>query len=105
MLLTKNNSSKYLSIAKNIAEMSGYKSKDLKLANDGIHKLVLNNIKFGNINYPDFILFYMNNEMEQAKKHRINYLKRSSNIKGNWKKDMMSRNNLSRRIIWGSDLN
>ncbi len=31
---------------------------------------------------------------------RENYLKRTANIKGNWKDDKYSRNNLSRAILW-----
>jgi len=33
-------------------------------------------------------------------KRRDNYLKRSANIKGNWKNNPYSPNNLSRRILW-----
>ena len=46
----------------------------------------------------------MNNEISEGLKHRINYLKRSSKIKGNWKNNLYSPNNLSRKIIWAEDL-
>ena len=36
----------------------------------------------------------------QNEKRRTNYLKRSSNIKGNWKDDPYSPNNLSINILW-----
>ena len=50
---------------------------------------------FGSFNPP----------MEDYTKHndknrRINYLQRSSNIKGNWKNDIYSPNNLSIHILW-----
>lgn len=104
MLLTKGNKYEYLKIARKIAEMAGYDSNKLKLANDNIHKLRIDNIYFGNINYPDFILFYIDNQISEAIKHRKNYLKRSSKIKGDWKSDFMSKNNLARKIIWAEDL-
>jgi hypothetical protein len=52
-------------------------------------------VHFGSFNPP----------MEDYTKHedeyrRINYLVRSSNIKGNWINDMYSPNNLSMRILW-----
>ena len=50
------------------------------------------NIKFGNINYPDFILFCMDNQIAEGLKHRNNYLKRSSKIKGNWENNIYSPN-------------
>jgi len=40
--------------------------------------------------------------MDEAVKHRKNYLTRTANMKGNWKDDPFSRNNLARRIIWFS---
>ena len=33
-------------------------------------------------------------------KRRENYLKRTANMKGNWKDDMYSPNNLSRNLLW-----
>ena len=52
-------------------------------------------VHFGSFNPP----------MEDYTKHedeyrRINYLVRSSNIKGNWKNDIYSPNNLSINILW-----
>ena len=89
---------------KAIADEAGYNSADLSLAHDGKHKLSLNGIKFGNIDYPDFVLFMINGEKEEAIKRRKNYLTRTANIKGNWKNDKYSKNNLARRIIWFEDI-
>jgi len=37
----------------------------------------------------------------QNKKRQSNYLARASNIKGNWKDNLYSSNNLSQKILWG----
>lgn len=103
MLLNKSNENEYLRLMKIIAKDAGYNEDDLNLANDGIHKLELNGVKFGNIEYPDFILFIMNEEYEEAYKRRRNYLIRSASIKGDWKDDPFSKNNLARKIIWFSN--
>lgn len=102
-LLNKQNEKKYLQIMKATAEEAGYNPDELSLAHDGVHKLSLNGIKFGNIDYPDFILFVMNDEMDEGIKRRKNYLTRTANMKGEWKKDKFSKNNLARRIIWFED--
>lgn len=102
-LLKKKNEKEYLQIMKDIAKEAGYNPDELSLANDGVHKLSLNGIKFGNIDYPDFVLFVMNGEIDEAKKHRKNYLTRTAGMKGDWNNDDYSRNNLARRIIWFED--
>ena len=50
-------------------------------------------VSFGQIPYKDFTLTHDENK-------RKNYLKRTANIKGDWKKDKYSPNNLSRSILW-----
>ena len=102
-LLNKSNEKEYLQIMKDIAKDAGYNPDELTLAQDKVHKLKLGNIKFGNIDYPDFVLFVMNGEIEEGKKHRKNYLTRTAGMKGEWKNDKFSRNNLARRIIWFED--
>jgi hypothetical protein len=103
LLLNKTNEKQYLQIMKNTASDAGYNPDELSLAHDGIHKLKYNNIKFGNIDYPDFILFIMNKQIDEAIKRRKNYLTRTANMRGNWKDNKYSKNNLSRRIIWFLD--
>ena len=49
-------------------------------------------IYFGQMGYQDYT--YTNNDQKRAA-----YLKRSANIKGDWK-DKYSPNNLSRNILW-----
>ena len=50
-------------------------------------------VHFGNINFSDFT-------KHQDEERRENYLKRSAGIKGRWKDDPFSPNNLSRNILW-----
>jgi len=53
-------------------------------------------IHFGNINYKDYLK--TNDEMK-----RKAYLARSAGIRGNWKNNDYSPNNLSRRILWNAE--
>jgi hypothetical protein len=50
-------------------------------------------IHFGQMSYEDFT-------KHQNPIRRERYLKRTANIKGNWKNDKYSANNLSRNILW-----
>lgn len=50
-------------------------------------------VNFGQMGYEDHT--YHQNPIR-----RMNYLNRSSNIRGNWRNDYYSPNNLSRRILW-----
>lgn len=55
----------------------------------------LNNrwVHFGQIGYEDYT-------KHKDKKRRKNYLTRSGKIKGDWKKNKYSANNLARRVLW-----
>ena len=50
-------------------------------------------VHFGDTRYEDFT-------QHKNKDRQQNYLKRSSNIKGNWKNNKYSPNNLSMNILW-----
>ena len=50
-------------------------------------------INFGSLYYEDYT-------KHLDKNRRINYLRRSENIKGNWKDNQYSPNNLSRNLLW-----
>ena len=50
-------------------------------------------VHFGQIPYEDFT-------KHQDPKRRENYLTRTANMRGNWKNDKYSANNLSREILW-----
>jgi hypothetical protein len=82
------NTKKYL--GKNAALYPSEKSKyKYKVFNPNTNKFVY----FGSMLYED----YLKHGDEIRKK---NYLLRSGNIKGNWKDDKYSKNNLSRNILW-----
>ena len=89
----------YLSIAKENASNNNYNPDLLTFSNDGIHKLEYDGVKFGRVNYNDFIIYQLMGD-DSALQKRNNYLKRATNIKGNWKYNMMSPNNLAIRILW-----
>ena len=50
-------------------------------------------IHFGQLGYQDFTKHLDENR-------RLNYLKRSYKIKGNWKENIFSPNNLSINLLW-----
>ena len=82
------NTKKYL--GKNTPLYPSEKSKyKYKIFNPNTSKFVY----FGSMLYED----YLKHGDEIRKK---NYLLRSGNIKGNWKDDKYSKNNLSRNILW-----
>ena len=51
-------------------------------------------VNFGQMGYQDYT-------KHRDKKRRKNYLTRTKYIKGNWRKNRYSANNLSRNILWG----
>jgi hypothetical protein len=53
-------------------------------------------VDFGDIRYEDFTY---HNDL----KRKYDYLNRSKNIRGNWKNDKYSANNLSRAILWDAN--
>jgi hypothetical protein len=95
---------RYLKLVRLIAASYGYNPKDIKLANDGTHKLSLKhngqNIKFGKQGMNDYIKYFLSGNEKMAVKKRDAYLKRSENIKGDWANDMYSKNSLARNILW-----
>jgi len=50
-------------------------------------------VEFGQIGYENFT-------KHKNKARRKNYLTRTASMRGNWKKNKYSRNNLSRKILW-----
>ena len=95
----------YLKLAKLRAQIAGYDPSLLKLSTDGIHKLEYNGVKFGREGYNDFIIYMYKAykgeiTQEEALKHRKNYLARATKIKGNWKSNKESPNNLAINILW-----
>ena len=50
-------------------------------------------IHFGQLGYEDFT-------KHRDEKRKDNYLRRTSNMRGNWRNNSYSPNNLSRNILW-----
>ena len=75
------------------------KNVDIRLSNRPTKKYMVFNpaenkwIHFGQIGYEDYT-------KHKDEKRRENYLRRTANMKGNWKEDKYSANNLSRNILW-----
>lgn len=102
--------SKYLKEAQAAAKSAGLPYKVLGFADDGEHKLAIPNadgkmIKFGRVGYNDFLLW---RHLEasgkvprgEAAKHQNVFQKSHSAMKGNWRKDPFSPNNLALKILW-----
>jgi hypothetical protein len=98
----------YLEIAKYKAKKAGYDPALLELSENKKYKLTYAGIDFGSHPYADFIIYTVLFKIgdnptytrEYAKMKRSAYLERSGKIKGDWKSDPLSPNNLARRIIW-----
>lgn len=58
-----------------------------------VHPITNKLISFGSIKYQDFT-----KHLDQTR--RNNYLRRATNIKGNWIDDIYSPNNLSINLLW-----
>ena len=101
-LLNDSNEKKYLRIVREEGKKYGYSG--IQISTNPKYKLMIHNgnklIHFGSRTNSDFILYMLNGEYDKAIKMRNSYLKRTSKIKGDWKKNNYSKNNLARRIIW-----
>ena len=78
--------------------------KDFK-GEDENHKLCYEGVCFGKIDYYDYIIYsWLESQGEIAKgtadKRRKAYRARATKIKGEWKKDKNSPNNLAINILW-----
>jgi len=82
-----------------MAKRKGYESRKLELATNGVHKLQIETpegkiVRFGRLGYSDFIL-----SGDDVK--RKAYLARATKIKGDWRQNKFSPNNLAISILWG----
>jgi hypothetical protein len=75
-------------IYKKTVEPSTRKNKKYMIMNDD-H----NYIHFGDLRYEDYT-------KHKDKTRRTNYLRRTKFMRGEWKKNKYSANNLSRNILW-----
>lgn len=96
---------RYLSIARQYAKIHNYNPNLLKFSTNPKHKLNYDGVNFGSSIYNDYIIYRYLERLEilasdEAQRHRVNFLKRASHIKGNWKNNVKSKNNLSMSILW-----
>lgn len=82
-------STKYLGKKRGVIYRSTRKNKKYQIFDDLTGRMV----SFGQMNYEDYT-------KHKSKKRRHNYLTRSAKIKGDWKNNPFSPNNLSREILW-----
>lgn len=102
--------SSYLRIARERAKDAGLPYKLLGFADDGEHKLAIPDgdgkmVKFGRVGYGDFILWSdaeAKGEVPKgyADQKRRTFQKSHRAIKGDWKKDPFSPNNLALKVLW-----
>jgi hypothetical protein len=100
----------YLTEARRRAKASGYESKALSFADDGTHKLAMmdekgRTTKFGRVGYKDHLMWShlerkgdVPDGTAEAKKARFQKSHRA--MKGDWKSNPYSANNLALRILW-----
>ena len=86
-------------VAQNMAYKYLGKTAKLYPARNSVKKYSILNpenkkwINFGQLGYEDY-------SKHKSKKRRRNYLARTKSIRGDWKKNKYSPNNLSREILW-----
>ena len=99
----------YIKIARKVGQRLGYNPSKIVFCNRGTNKLMYESpngtVHFGNPDYPDFIIYsWLEHKGEvpsgTADKRRELYRKRATNIKGDWKKNKYSANNLAINILW-----
>jgi len=94
---------RYLRDAKANAKANGYNPDDLAFSQGGT-KLVIRTpekklVRFGATGLGDYLI-YSQSDKELATQRRKAYLTRATKIKGEWKKNPYSKNNLAIRILW-----
>jgi len=99
----------YLRAVRRKAKASGYPSAGLRFAEDGVHKLELTEgdrtTKFGAVGYKDHLMWsHLEKSGDEpkgtAEAKRQRFQKSHRAMKGDWKADPMSANNLALRILW-----
>jgi hypothetical protein len=100
----------YLSRVRAKARAAGYPYKLLGYSDDKIHKFQIPNesgkiIRFGRVGYGDYIIWSALEASGKAKKGMANQKRRvfhnsHSKIKGDWRSDLFSPNNLALKILW-----
>ena len=94
----------YLKKAQAKAKQFGLAYKHLGFSSDDKHKLQVPNasgtlVRFGSVGLGDHILYTLSGD-PSADDHRKRYLARATKIKGDWKSERYSPNNLAIHILW-----
>lgn len=95
----------YLKDARIIAAKRGYNPKLLNFSDKPNKKLNYNGVNFGQVNYNDFLIYKHLERAgkipkDAANKKMSSYRARATKIKGDWKDDIQSPNNLAINILW-----
>ena len=100
----------YLKEAQRRAKKAGLPFKVLGFASDGIHKLAIPDatgkmIKFGRVGHGDHLIYTHLEEgrkvpMGTADAKKNTFHKSHEKIRGDWKKDPFSPNNLTLKVLW-----
>ena len=107
------NHDKYMKQVKHLAKGTGYDPSKVEMSMDEDHKCVYHSpdgdVYFGKVGYGDFIIYsWLEQQGEEeegfAEMKRNAYLKRATNIKGNWKDNKYSPNNLAINILWAGNI-
>jgi hypothetical protein len=94
----------YLDTAKAAAKKAGYDPRALEFSDNDTHKLMIHDNfgkahRFGRVGYGDFHI-WSKVDPPKAPKKRDTFRKSHEAIKGDWKKDKFSPNNLAINILW-----
>ena len=93
-ILVKKNLKKYFPTDTPKLFISNKKNKKYMILNPNTNKFV----HFGSLSYEDYT-------KHQDKQRQKNYIIRASHIKGNWRSDKYSANNLSMYLLWSYNPN
>jgi hypothetical protein len=102
--------STYLRIVRRKAKAFGYDPSSIRFAQDGIHKIEVETpagriVRFGRVGYGDFLIWSFLEKRGAVEsgtalnKQRTFHLSHSA-IRGNWKSNDFSPNNLALRLLW-----
>ena len=100
----------YLRSARQKAKKEGYDPQHLSFANNGVHKLAMKDetsgtTYFGRVGYKDHLMWSQLEKSGSVAKgvaaaKRDRFVKSHSAMKGDWKSNPFSANNLALRILW-----
>jgi hypothetical protein len=95
----------YLRMAQRAAQRFGYPHKKIDWSDKPNKKLMIETpdgrkVYFGVVGYGDFLQYKLMGNSALADQKRRNYLARATKIKGDWRSDKYSPNNLAINVLW-----